>query len=41
MEALNFGFWEFFSVESVLLSDGEMNSYFTLVEIDVREGSFG
>lgn len=41
MVALDFGFWELLAVESVLLSDGEVDSDFALVEVDVREGSCG
>ena len=41
MKALDFGFWEFLAVESVFFSDGEMDSDFALVEVNVREGSRG
>lgn len=41
MVALDFGFWEFLAVESVLLPDREMYSYLALVEVDIRERGFG
>lgn len=35
MKPLDFGFWELLSVESVLLSEGEMNSHLSFVEVYV------
>lgn len=41
MKALDFGFWEFFAVESVLFPEGEMDPDFPFVEVDVRKGGRG
>lgn len=39
MEPLDFHFWKLFSVDSVFFSKGEVYSYFSFVEVDIREGS--
>ena len=37
MKSLNFQFWKFFSIDSMLFSEGEMNSNLSLVKIDIRK----
>lgn len=38
MKSLNHRFREFFSVDTVLLTEGEMDSSLAFVEVDIREG---
>ena len=39
MKPLYFRFWKFFSIDPMFLAEREMDSYFSLIEVDIREGS--
>ena len=40
MVTLNHGFWELLPEDSMLFPEGEMNSDFTFIEVDIRERMF-
>ena len=39
MKSLNFRFWKFFSIDTMLFSKRKMNSNLSFVEVDIRKGS--